>query len=193
MPRPRTFIESDVLDRSIAAFMYSGYHGTSTRDLVRATGLGQQSLYNSFGDKRTLFITTLEHYIESRINPLLERVQASDADIRSIVGFFSGYIDEVESGNACSGCLLVNTISEFGASDPELDLIISAHLARMVDAFTHAISRAERIGALSTNLDARAVAHDLTSLLFGLAVSARTGASRDHLVGIITIALQPLY
>jgi len=193
MPRPRTFIESDILDSAVIAFSNSGYQGTSTRDLVKATGLGQQSLYNAFGDKRSLFIATLERYVDSRITPLLEPVEASDADIRSIVRFFSGYIEQVASGDQESGCLLVNTIAECGRSDPELYQSITDHLVRIEKAFSHAITRAKRMGTLSTNLETEAVAHDLSSILFGLAISARAGADRDRLVSIATIALQPLY
>ena len=54
MARPRTFDEAKILTAAVDAFWVRGYEGTSTRDLVQCTGLNQPSLYNAFGDKRSL-------------------------------------------------------------------------------------------------------------------------------------------
>jgi len=50
-------------------FWAHGYEATSTRDLVRATGLTQPSLYNAFGHQRGLFPSALEHYLEAPLMP----------------------------------------------------------------------------------------------------------------------------
>lgn len=67
MARPRTFDESMVLTAAVEAFWTHGYEGTSTRDLVKATGLNQPSLYNAFGDKRSLYRRSLDHYLECSV------------------------------------------------------------------------------------------------------------------------------
>ena len=46
-------------------FWEKGFEGTSKRELMEATGIASQSLYNAFGDKRALFLAALEHYAES--------------------------------------------------------------------------------------------------------------------------------
>lgn len=54
MARPREFDEAVALDAAIQCFWSRGYEATSVRDLADAMGIAGPSLYNTFGDKRTL-------------------------------------------------------------------------------------------------------------------------------------------
>jgi AcrR family transcriptional regulator len=51
MARPKEFDEEQVLDAAITVFREHGFEGTSAEMLVRALGIGRQSLYDTFGDK----------------------------------------------------------------------------------------------------------------------------------------------
>src|SRR5438034_9935021 len=62
MPRPPTFNADDVLERAMLTFWSYGYAGTSIADLVERTELLRGSIYHTFGDKRSLYIQTLERY-----------------------------------------------------------------------------------------------------------------------------------
>ena len=64
--RPRTFESAEVLEAAMELFWTHGYERTSKRDLMEATGLASQSLYNAFGDKRTLFLEAIRHYSDAR-------------------------------------------------------------------------------------------------------------------------------
>ena len=55
MARPRKFVEDDVIAAAGEVFAVKGYAGTTLDDLVAATGLGKQSLYNSFGESGNSF------------------------------------------------------------------------------------------------------------------------------------------
>jgi TetR/AcrR family transcriptional repressor of nem operon len=59
MGRPPTFDRTEVVRTAAAAFLDTGYEGTSIDDLVRRTGLHRGSLYQAFGSKRGLFVTAL--------------------------------------------------------------------------------------------------------------------------------------
>jgi AcrR family transcriptional regulator len=60
--RPKEFDREEALRRAIRVFWENGFAGTSTDDLVRAMGIGRQSLYDTFGDKRGLFLAALRVY-----------------------------------------------------------------------------------------------------------------------------------
>ena len=63
-----------VLDRATELFWTKGYEETSMRDLEEGLGVGRQSLYSTFGDKRDLFLAALDRYAalqQERIAPLL--------------------------------------------------------------------------------------------------------------------------
>ena len=62
MARPREFDREMALQRATDVFWAKGYASTSTEDLVAAMGIGRQSLYNAFGDKRSLYVDALDGY-----------------------------------------------------------------------------------------------------------------------------------
>jgi TetR/AcrR family transcriptional repressor of nem operon len=64
MARPREFDEIAVLEAAVDCFWKRGYEATSIRDLAASTGLSAPSLYNAFGDKRTLYAKALERYLD---------------------------------------------------------------------------------------------------------------------------------
>ena len=63
--RPRQFDEEQVLDAAMKAFWANGYEATSLADLVSVTGLHKGSLYQAFGDKHSLFVQTLNRYLQN--------------------------------------------------------------------------------------------------------------------------------
>ncbi|OWJ59872.1 TetR/AcrR family transcriptional regulator, partial [Inquilinus limosus] len=48
MARPKEFDSEKALDAAIEVFREHGFDGTSTDMLVRAMGIGRQSLYDTF-------------------------------------------------------------------------------------------------------------------------------------------------
>jgi TetR/AcrR family transcriptional repressor of nem operon len=76
MARPREFDEDAVLDAAVQCFWKQGYETTSVRDLVAQTGIAAASLYNAFGDKRSLYGRALDHYVEVSIADRIRRCEA---------------------------------------------------------------------------------------------------------------------
>ena len=64
MARPREFDEVAALDAAMDCFWRNGYEATSVRDLAARMGITGTSLYNAFGDKRSLFREVLLRYAE---------------------------------------------------------------------------------------------------------------------------------
>ena len=55
MARPREFDETSVLEAAMNCFWAQGFEQTSVRDLAERMGITGASLYNAFGDKRSLY------------------------------------------------------------------------------------------------------------------------------------------
>ena len=55
MARPREFVETTVLEAAMNCFWARGFEQTSVRDLAERMGITGASLYNAFGDKRSLY------------------------------------------------------------------------------------------------------------------------------------------
>src|ERR1700753_789851 len=64
--RPRSFDETEALEKATQVFWSKGYDGVTIDDLVAGMGVGRPSLYAVFGDKRTLFLRALRAYAEKK-------------------------------------------------------------------------------------------------------------------------------
>ncbi|KAA2299393.1 helix-turn-helix transcriptional regulator, partial [Clostridioides difficile] len=62
MARGKEFEESVVLDKAMRLFWEQGYEKTSMTDLVNHMGIHRKSLYDTFGDKHTLFLKAVDLY-----------------------------------------------------------------------------------------------------------------------------------
>ena len=66
MPRPKEFDRESALKGAVQVFCEGGFEGTSTEDLLRGMGISRQSMYDTFGDKRALYLEALRHYVTER-------------------------------------------------------------------------------------------------------------------------------
>ena len=62
MARRQQFDTDQVLRAATQLFWRGGYKTTTIRDLVKATGVAESSLYHAFGGKRRLFEASLDRY-----------------------------------------------------------------------------------------------------------------------------------
>ena len=60
MTRRKDFDPEKALRKAIRLFSQQGFAATSTDDLMRVMNIGRQSMYDTFGDKRNLFLKALE-------------------------------------------------------------------------------------------------------------------------------------
>jgi hypothetical protein len=56
MSRPKEFDRAEALTAAKSVFWKKGYDATTTDDLRHAMSIGRQSLYDSFGGKRPLYL-----------------------------------------------------------------------------------------------------------------------------------------
>ena len=60
----KRFDKDNVPDRAMRVFWERGYEANSIDDLLKATGINRGSLYGTFGDRRSLFLSALDRYVE---------------------------------------------------------------------------------------------------------------------------------
>ena len=60
MARNKEFDPSIVLHKSMEIFGHYGYEGTSLQNLLEGLGIARQSLYDTYGTKRDLFISAVK-------------------------------------------------------------------------------------------------------------------------------------
>ena len=191
MPRPKEFDIGQVLDRATELFWTKGYEETSMRDLEERLGVGRQSLYSTFGDKRDLFLAALDRYAalqRERVAPLL----APDAGLGSIRAYFASVFSPAACTEPRRSCMMLNSVVEFGQADAEVARRYVANEQFIIGAFRHALSGAVQKGELPPTIDQNALALFLVSQMYGLVVLSKGGASPATLERVVATALSAL-
>lgn len=172
MPRPRSFVQADVVEAAKRTFWDEGFERTTVEDLERSTGLNRSSMYLAFGAKRDLFNMALDTYMVSFIGPRLAPMEAPSAGVAEIAGFFSGLREFfLEGPESQRGCLLVNTIGELAGHDQNVTDRGVDYRDRLRQAFTHALGGPAR--GPRGNATIRRRAQILAAATFGVWLSAR--------------------
>jgi AcrR family transcriptional regulator len=196
MGRPRQFDEESVVRAVCREFWAKGYDGTSTADLCQATGLTRSSLYNTFHSKEHLFRRALSYYVNTmtaRQGAVLDAPGSSGLErVRSLLTVIVD--DEManqKSGHG-SGCFTVNTITTIASRNPDIAQVIEADLHRRLSSLRLAIMDGQLDGSIAADRDAGDLAWYVTSLIYGMRVSAQSGSGRAALEGIVSTGIEAL-
>lgn len=184
--RPRTFIPGEALETAMSVFLEKGFERTTIDDISDATGVVRQSLYQSFGDKRTLFLKALDHYGYTRFQWLVDALAVDRPLLESVRVVLSGWAKGV-SDRQFKGCLVCNSMIEF-ANDKEVAEICDRHNGRIERAFRDAFVRAKARGELTQATDERALAQFFANIGQGLALQGRRGIQLDQAHAICKVA-----
>ena len=191
MARHREFDVDQALERATELFWTKGYEETSMRELEEGLGVGRQSLYSTFGDKRDLFLASLDRYSavqRERLAPLLQ----PDAGLDAIRTYFADTVKYVTCTEPRRSCMMLNSVVEFGQADPDVARRYEANQQQIAAAFRHALAGAARKGQLPTGADPASLALFLVSQVYGLVILAKGGASSLTLERVVTAALSAL-
>ncbi len=192
MGRPREFDESKVLEAAGAIFWARGYENTSTRDLTECTGLTPASMYNAFGDKRGLYLQSLNYYLDMVLHDRIARLEKSETPGRAIADFFRETVDRSLADPLQRGCMLVNTALEVTPDDPDLQNIV-AEETRIIERFFHRnIVAGQKSGEIPADHPAADLARHLLATLLGMRVLARVRPEAKLLEGLVRPALAML-
>jgi TetR/AcrR family transcriptional regulator, copper-responsive repressor len=188
--RPPQYDPEKALDRAAGVFWKNGYAGTSLDDLAAATGMNRPSLYGAFGDKRAIYLTTLERYRdESRT-----KAKALLADAPSLrvylERFYEAALDTYFAGvDGARGCYSIGTAATQATVDPLVRDFLADSI-RSTDAFlADLISKARQRGEISPQSDPTELAQLATATLHTLAVRSRAGLARRELDVIAAAAI----
>jgi TetR/AcrR family transcriptional repressor of nem operon len=84
MARPKEFDQEKVLRKAIHLFSQQGFAATSTDELMRVMDVGRQSMYDTFGDKRALFLTALEMYVTESVHSITVELERSGPALSAV-------------------------------------------------------------------------------------------------------------
>lgn len=188
MARSKEFDENAVLDKAMKLFWEQGYEKTSMTDLVECMGIHRRSLYDTFGDKHTLFLKAMDRFGEKTNAALAAGVKRSETAKEALQFIFNFMIDGQEGSP--SGCFMVNSAVELAARDADVDSKFMKMFTVAEQQLKEIILWGQRDGEFATGSDAEELAEYLHNVWVGLRVMARTSVDKDKLRRIANTSIQ---
>jgi TetR/AcrR family transcriptional regulator, transcriptional repressor for nem operon len=188
MARQKEFDPQRALDKAMRLFWHSGYENTSLEDLMREMGIARQSLYDTFGDKRSLYLKALAHYRDQtnqEMQKMLDEVPSIRDGFRKLLYGLAAETREQHE----RGCLLLTANLQRDTKDAVMRDFLRDNQARVEAIFMKALQRAQEEGELSSAEDPQALARFFVVTIQGMRALARLKSDRKALEQVAEVAL----
>ena len=143
MPRTKSYNRDEMLGKAMDLFWQKGYAATSLQDLVDHLGINRFSIYDSFGNKHSLFLAALDRYRENVAKALRTKLDDGTKGIDAIKEYFRAMEAGLSIPGGRMGCLVQNSTLEMVLSDPEVERRIAATNLAFRGAILDALVRAQ--------------------------------------------------
>jgi TetR/AcrR family transcriptional repressor of nem operon len=180
-----------VLERAMSVFWSKGVAATSTSDLGEAMQSGRQSMYDSCGDTRALYLEALAQYQQQSVAAHIERLRSGKTALAGIEAMLAGLAPADESLRH-KGCMGVGAIAEFGRDDPDVVKLRKKSSVVLVRALTEAVTLAKQQGDIPPHVDTAESVRFIGTLMQGLQTDARAGVKPEALQATARFSLAAL-
>jgi AcrR family transcriptional regulator len=191
--RPRSFDEADVVARAREAFAETGFAGTSLDMLLEATGLARQSLYNTFGGKKELFMRAFLSDTAEALEAVESIRHGADSPIVRIRAQLVKMAVEHGAGQAPPSLFTKGAV-ELSSQDPAVASAVAAAFETMRTHYAACIAEAQLAGEIDAAADADSLGAFFCAVIEGMATLGATGVPRATLldIGFTSMAAIPL-
>jgi TetR/AcrR family transcriptional repressor of nem operon len=192
MARTKAFEETEVLDKAVNIFWCKGYNGTSMQDLIDGLGISRSSLYDTFSDKRELFLATLKKYKTEQAAAMIALINNSASILQTIKELLKGLVTASIQDKENKGCFMINSTIEAAAQDADIAAIVKGNMNDIEEALTKAIKKGQQGGEINPNYSPRALARFLFNTISGLRVAAKAGVDKKVFDDIVSVTVAML-
>lgn len=190
--RPKEFERELALEKALQVFWEKGYVLASMNDLCKAMQINAPSLYATFGNKKQLFLESLNFY-EEKYWTVPAQNFLNEKDIKKAVEtFFAAAIEILYSQKNPCGCMTVLAAVSIPLEEAEIHDRVQELRLQTQNMFLKKFKQAVLDGQLAEKSDCEALAVAVNTLLEGLSIQAKSGISAASLQNIPQIAVQML-
>jgi AcrR family transcriptional regulator len=190
MGRTRGFDEATVLHTVRDQFWDTGYEGTSTYDLMDATGLGKGSIYKAFGNKRELYLRIFADYCDDIVGQVQQAVgsrqvdgpdAASGSPLRRLEQYVVSLAHAFAAESPHRGCFLSKATADLAGADQAVAERARDAFDRIAGILGAAIRDAQRANEIDPAADPRTLGYLLLSVIRGIDCIAKAGVDPSTL------------
>jgi AcrR family transcriptional regulator len=188
--RPRAYDTDTALAQAMSAFWQFGYSATSLDQLSAATDMNRPSLYAAFGDKRALYLQTLDRYTERSKEGIAKALDPQLSLAEGLQRFYDyALASYLPSGDPARGCYLIGTAVTEALGDEEVRTRLASALREFERMVAERIQQARADGELDATADPQALAMIALAVLYSVAIRSRAGESRAVLKSVVATAI----
>ena len=154
---------------------------------MRVMDVGRQSMYDTFGDKRALFLKALELYTTERVHSITVELERPGPALSAVQNALVTFAERKDLSSA-EGCMGLNAISEFGQRDSDVTRILRDAARVLRQTLMHVLTSAKDQGEINSDADLDSMADFFESTLAGIRMAAKAGKSRQGLRNIAAFA-----
>ncbi len=192
MGRPHEFDRKETLSKAMDVFWEKGYKATSIQDLVDHMGIKRGSIYNTFGDKHSLFIAAVEYYGEEVTSKTIQVLESEGSPVENIRIFFETIVN-TPSERKTRGCLISNTVVELAPHDDQVADAVKVVLEKIQNAFLNCLNRAVELGELPEDTNTKVLSQFLATSTHGLIVTGKSALNPKEVKDVVDVILSTLH
>ena len=188
--RPREFNRDQALERAMELFWAKGYEATTLTDLQEAMGgIAAPSFYAAFGSKEKLFREVVELYHRVEGAPILKALNEGATARISIEQLLRALVQRFSHPGKPSGCLDVLGAMNCMAENKSIEEFMREQRVVRESLLRSRLRRGLLEGDVAKGADIAAIVSFYATVIDGLAIRSRDGASRKRLSGVVDYAM----
>ena len=187
--RPREFDKDAALTAAMDAFWSKGFEATSMADLCACTGLHKGSIYQTFGDKHSLFMQALQHYSETEFNDVAAQAYLYESPLESVRAVMHKVVEHACDGR---GCLMINSLVELAPHNDEVLRFLEDFRDVRMRMMQDLIEKAQAAGEINAQQDSEQLAIRLMVVLAGAATAVKGFMTSEQAHAVVEDAVGTL-
>jgi AcrR family transcriptional regulator len=187
--RPRSFDRAAALNAAMQVFWQRGYEATSLSDLTGAMGINAPSLYAAFDCKEALFEEALALYQASEGAAPQRLLQEAPTAREGFAAMLRYHAVDYVNPQKPPGCMAVLAAITGTPENKSVRALMTRTRRAAVDGLAARIRRGIAAGDVPKSADAVAMAAFYTTLMQGMSIQARDGATKKQLLATVEAAM----
>lgn len=192
MARNKEFDTTLVLHKAMEVFGHYGYDGTSLQTLLDELGIARQSLYDTYGTKRDLFIKAAKHYLLEKSSSVVAKLEQAESVKQTISDIFRIIVSTLQDEERKKECMILHSAIDQIPHDPEMAALFEKDRTRLEKAFYEALVRAQKQGEIGPGKDLHVLARYLYHVRYSMTQAAKLSNNPKELEEIAAVALSVL-
>ncbi len=174
-------------------FWKNGYADTSIQSLEKVMKLKRTSIYNAFGNKRSLYQQALMRYLEIELEGLITALENGASAKQSIKNALIEVIKLHFNPDHPGGCMVVLSLLENNQHDEATNKMLDNAIRTLRDAIASRLKQGAEEEEFIQPMQYQNTANQIVALITGIIVMAKASFPKDELQKLIDPIIRSIF